>query len=199
MDLGPIREYDPVELDGDVQEASVLLPVVDPPTGPHLLFTKRAEHLKDHPGQMSFPGGGREPEDADRVETALREANEEIGLRPEEAQLHGRLDDFQTISEYVVRPFVGTIPDRSYTPNDGEVAEITVLALSELIDHSNYDSECRDHPRYGEIQLHFFRVDGYTVWGATANILVQFLELATDWTPPSELDCATGHGTDLPT
>ncbi|MFW6018928.1 MAG: NUDIX hydrolase [Halapricum sp.] len=199
MDLGAIREYDPVELDGDVREASVLVPILDRSTGPHLLFTKRADHLEDHPGQMSFPGGGREPEDTDRVETALREANEEIGLRPGEAQLYGRLDDFETVSEYVVRPFVGTIPDRAYAPNDGEVAEITTFPLSALLDRRNHESECRDHPRYGEIQLHFFYVDGYTVWGATANMLVQFLELATDWTPPSGPDCAADHGADLPT
>ncbi|QSG07263.1 NUDIX hydrolase [Halapricum desulfuricans] len=199
MDLGPIREYDPIDIDGDAREASVLLPIVDRPTGPHLLFTKRADHLENHPGQMSFPGGRREPEDDNRVETALREANEEIGLRPTEARLHGRLDDLETVSAYVVRPYVGTIPDRSYTPNDGEVAEITVLSLSGILDPNNHESECRDHPRYGEIQLHYFRVDGYTVWGATANILVQFLELTTDWRAPGELDCATSHETDLTT
>jgi len=191
MDLGAIREYEPSELDGDAREASVLLPVIDRSSGPHLLFTKRAEHLEDHPGQMSFPGGGREPEDEDRVATVVREANEEIGLEPPEVQLHGRLDDFETVSEYVVRPFVGTIPDRPYTPNDGEVAEITALPLSGLLDRENHESECREHPRYGDIQLHFFHVNGYTVWGATANILVQFLELVADWQPPSQADCAT--------
>ncbi|QSG10228.1 NUDIX hydrolase [Halapricum desulfuricans] len=199
MDLGPIREYDPADLDGDAREASVLLPIVDRPTGPHLLFTKRADHLENHPGQMSFPGGRREPEDDDRVETALREAREEIGLRPIEARLHGRLDDLETVSAYVVRPYVGTIPDRSYTPNDGEVAEITVLPLSGILDSDNHESECRDHPQYGEIQLHYFTVDGYTVWGATADILVQFLELATDWRAPAEPDCAASHETDLTT
>lgn len=197
MDLGPIRSYEPAEIDGEARDASVLIPVFDR-SEPHLLFTKRAEHLSDHPGQMSFPGGGREPEDEDRKATALREANEEIGLRPEEVEIHGRLDDFVTITDYAVRPFVGTIPDRTYAPGDGEVAEIAVLPLSDLLDQDNYESERREHPRYGNIRLHYFHVGGYTVWGATANILVQFLDLATDWTTPSKVDRVVDHDADFP-
>jgi len=198
MDLGPIRAHDPAVVDGDAREASVLVPIVDRASGPHILFTKRADHLSDHPGQMSFPGGGRESEDADRTATALREANEEIGLRPEEVEIHGRLDDFETITDYAVRPFVASIPDREYTPCDAEVAEITVLPLSALIDPENYESEQRDHPRYGRIRLHFFHVEGYTVWGATAEMLVQFLELATDWKLPPEPDRVVDADADLP-
>ncbi|WP_459192763.1 NUDIX hydrolase [Halosimplex sp. J119] len=212
MDLSRVRERDPVglrsedgpteadsdRLTGDEREAAVLAPIVTRDGDEHVLFTKRADHLPDHPGQMSFPGGGREPEDDDLLATALREAYEEIGLRSEEAETVGRLDDIRTITDYLVRPFVVRIPDREYRPADGEVAEVAVLPVAGLTDLDNYESERRDHPHYGEIRLHFFHVDGYTVWGATANMLVQLLELTTDWELPPEPDHAVDADADLP-
>jgi len=102
------------------------------------------------------------------------------------------------VTRYGVRPFVARVPDRTYTPDEREVAEITVLPISGLTDLANYDSERRDHPHYGDIRLHFFRVDGYTVWGATARILVQFLRIATDWKMPPEVDRVVDPDADFP-
>ncbi|QLH82631.1 NUDIX hydrolase [Halosimplex pelagicum] len=211
MDLSRVRERDPVglpaegsradgsdRLTGEEREAAVLAPVLTRDGADHVLFTKRADHLSDHPGQMSFPGGGREPEDDDLLATALREAGEEVGLRPEEAEVVGRLDDIRTITDYLVRPFVARVADREYLPGDEEVAEVAVLPVAGLIDPDNYESERRDHPHYGEIRLHFFRVDGFTVWGATANMLVQLLELTTDWELPPEPDHTVDADADLP-
>ncbi|WP_123538993.1 NUDIX hydrolase [Halosimplex salinum] len=211
MDLSRVRERDPVglapsdspperneRLTGDEREAAVLAPVVTSDGDDHVLFTKRADHLTDHPGQMSFPGGGREPVDDDLLATALREANEEVGLRADEVDVAGRLDDIRTITDYVVRPFVARVADRSYRPTDAEVAEIAVLPVVGLTDLGNYESERRDHPHYGEIRLHFFHVDGFTVWGATANMLVQLLELTTDWELPPEPDHTVDADADLP-
>ncbi|MBX0293460.1 NUDIX hydrolase [Haloarcula nitratireducens] len=198
MDFDRLAAHDPVEVTDEEREAAVVVPVVSRSDGEGILFTKRADHLPDHPGQMSFPGGGREPEDDDLLGTALREANEEIGLDPQAAHVVGRLDDIRTITHYSVRPFVARIPDREYLPGDGEVAEIVVLPLSELTDLDNYESEHRDHPHYGEIRLHFFYVNGYTVWGATARMFVQLLELATDWEMPPEPDRYAGPDDDLP-
>mgnify|MGYP000681132686 CR=1 FL=1 len=188
MDLGPVAEHDPAVVTAP-REAAVLVGIVEKPSGSHLLFTRRADHLDDHPGQMSFPGGGYEPTDLDLEETALREAREEVGLAPSEATIVGRLDDIRTVSEYAIRPFVGYVPDRSYEPNDGEVAEIAVLSVAALTDPENYETECRDHPDHGSVQLHYFHVDGYTVWGATARLLTQLLELTTEWNVPQRLDC----------
>jgi 8-oxo-dGTP pyrophosphatase MutT (NUDIX family) len=198
MDLSGVGRHNAVERTGADREAAVLAPVVRREAGDHLLFTKRADHLGEHPGQMSFPGGGRDPGDADLRATALREANEEIGLRPEEVEIHGRLDDIETVTAYSVRPFVGSVPDREYTPDEREVAEIAVLSVAALTDPANYESERRDHPHYGDIRLHFFHVDGYTVWGATGRMLVQLLELATDWRMPPEVDRVVDPDADLP-
>ncbi|MFB6108828.1 MAG: CoA pyrophosphatase [Haloplanus sp.] len=198
MDLSAVARYAPRTVEGAEREAAVVAPVVPRPDGDALLFTKRADHLGEHPGQMSFPGGGREPSDRDLQSTALREANEEIGLDPTEAEVVGRLDDIETVSEYSVRPFVARVPDREYVPDEREVAEIAVLAVEELTDLDNYESERRDHPYYGEIRLHFFHVRGYTVWGATGRILVQLLELTTDWEAPPEVDRVVGPDADYP-
>lgn len=159
---------------------------------PHLILTKRAEHLGEHPGQMSFPGGGREPVDESIRETALREANEEIGLRASETAVIGRLDDIRTVTEYAVSPFVARVPDRRFERNDAEVAEIVAVPVSAFVDPANYEYEHRSHPHYGEIVVHYFHVGGYTVWGATARILVQFLALSMDWRPPLEAEGLEG-------
>jgi 8-oxo-dGTP pyrophosphatase MutT (NUDIX family) len=198
MDLSGVRRHEPTTVNDQEREAAVIAPVVDRDAEPHLLFTKRADHLSDHPGQMSFPGGGREPEDGDLWATALREADEEIGLTSPEVEQVGRLDDIRTVTRYSVRPFVAQIPDRDYEPGDEEVAEIAILPLSGIMDLTNYESERRDHPYYGEIRLHFFYVDGYTVWGATARMLVQFLDLATEWEMPTDVDRVVDPDADFP-
>lgn len=186
--LDRIRDHEPVPSAAGEREAAVLVPVVERNGEPHLLFIKRADHLGEHAGQMSFPGGGREPSDETLLATALREADEEVGMNADGVEVIGRLDDIGTVSSYSVRPFVARVPDQTWIPDEREVAEVVLLPLSELTALSNYESERRDHPHYGDIRLHFFRVDGYTVWGATGRMLVQFLELATDWRMPPEVD-----------
>ena len=198
MDLSGVSDHEASAVTDEEREAAVLAPVIERSAGPHLLFTKRADHLGEHAGQMSFPGGGREPSDTDLEATALREAKEEISLEPAEAAIVGRLNDIHTVTRYGVRPFVARVPDRPYTPEEREVAEIAVLPIVGLTDRSNYDSERRDHPHYGDIRLHFFRVDGYTVWGATARMVVQFLRLATDWEMPPEPDRVVDPDADFP-
>jgi len=197
MELAGVRDHDPDAVTDQPREAAVLVPVFDG-LEPRILFTKRADDLSDHPGQMSFPGGGREPEDESLLRTALREAQEEIGLDPRAVNVVGRLDDIRTVSHYSVRPFVGRIPDRGYQPGDEEVAEVVALPVDGLTDLDNYESERRDHPHYGEIRIHFFHVDGYTVWGATGRILIQLLELTTDWRVPAEPDRTVDPDADLP-
>ena len=196
MDLSRVVAHEPAVIEDEVHDAAVLAPVIERDGVAHLLFTKRADHLGEHPGQMAFPGGGREPGDGTLYDTAVREADEEIGLRREEVELVGRLDDIRTVTRYAVTPFVARVPDRAYVPDDREVAEIAVLPVPALADLANYESERRDHPHYGEVRIHFFHVDGYTVWGATARILVQLLELTTDWRAPETVDRVVEHDPD---
>jgi len=198
MDLTGIRRYTPSHVASADREAAVLAPIIQQGDQYEILFTKRSEHLGTHPGQMSFPGGGREPEDSDLQATALREANEEIGLRAADAEIIGAVDDKETVTHYLVRPFVGLIPDREYTRDEYEVAEIVRLGVDELIDRRNYESEFRDHPEYGPLRIHYFHVDGYTVWGATGEMLAQLLELTTAWEIPAEVDRVTDPDAELP-
>ena len=196
MELGRVADHVPREVTDEPRDAAVLAAVVTRETASaaedderdYLLLTKRADHLGEHAGQMSFPGGGREPSDADLRATALREAEEEIGLRAEEAEVVGRIDDIRTTSGYAVTPYVARVPNREYAPDEREVAEIAVLPVAAFLDPDNYEVEHREHPRYGEAVVHFFHVGGYTVWGATGRIVVQLLELTTDWQAPDRID-----------
>jgi 8-oxo-dGTP pyrophosphatase MutT (NUDIX family) len=184
MDLGPLRDRDPALVSDPDRAAAVLVPVSEGPTGPELVFIERAATLAEHAGEMSFPGGGAEPFDRDRQATAVRESGEEIGLRPEEIGFAGRLDDVRTTTGYAVSPFVAWVPPRRYEPGDGEVASVVSLPVDAFLDAENHAFEPREHPEYGHVPVHHFRVGGYTIWGATARILVQLLSLGTDWSPP---------------
>jgi len=198
MDLSRMAAHAPSTVDDASQQAAVLAPVLTREGDCHVLFTKRAEHLGEHPGQMSFPGGSREPEDGSLRTTALREADEEIGLRGAEVTVAGRLDDIRTVTGYSVRPFVGRVPDRAYDPDEREVAEVVALPVRSLADLANYESERRDHPVYGPHRIHYFRVGAYTVWGATGVMLTQLLELTTDWCAPEEPDREVDADADFP-
>jgi 8-oxo-dGTP pyrophosphatase MutT (NUDIX family) len=197
MDLGSVADHTPSVIEDEDRDAAVLVPIVDRPDGPAILFIKRSDRLGQHPGQMGFPGGGREPSDADLYATALREVNEEIGMQAHEVDAVGRLDDIRTISNYAVSPFVARVPDRQYEPDGFEVDEVVVLPLAGLTDLENYEAERREHPQYGDVLIHFFHVDGYTVWGATGSILVQFLTMSTDWRPPEGVDYVVDPDVDL--
>lgn len=199
MDLTGVARHSPSRLADADREAGVLVPVIEREGDVSVLFTKRAEHLGEHPGQMSFPGGSREPVDVDLEATALREAHEEIDLPPEAATVVGSLDDIETVTRYIVRPFVARVPERTYIADEREVAEIVRLPLAGLTDRANYESERREHPEYGPLRVHFFHVDGYTVWGATGEMLVQLLELTTDWRMPRAVDRVVDPDAELPT
>lgn len=165
----------------DGREAAVLVPVVERPAGYHLVFTKRGDDLTEHAGQMSFPGGSRESVDANPFETATREANEEIGLAATDVRRIGELDDIRTTTDYVVRPYVSRVPDRTFTPDGIEVAEIAILPVNAFLDPTNYECNRRTTPSGAERRVHSFSVDGYRVWGATGQLVVQLLELTTNW------------------
>lgn len=180
MDLGRIEGRTGLRRD-DGREAAVLVPIVDRPSGLYLVFTKRSDQLSEHPGQMSFPGGSREPVDADRFETAIREAREEIALPTDRVDPVGELDDIKTTTEYVVRPIVARVPDVEFDPDGVEIVEVPVLPVSSFLSGQNYNHSIHTTPAGTERVVHSFDIDGYRIWGATGQLVVQLLELTTDW------------------
>ena len=166
--------------------AAVLVPLLPRPEGLHVLFTERSKELRSHAGQISFPGGGIDATDADAATAALREAREEVGLDPRHVEIIGQLDDCPTfVTGYVILPVVGVVDPLAFTaagrypwtPSAAEIASIHELPLDAFLDPKNRRVEQR--LREGEpYELTWYTVGGATVWGATARILRQLLELA---------------------
>jgi len=165
--------------DRDCREAGVLA-LLYPDDEPHLVLTVRRDDLPDHPGQVSFPGGQREAGEA-LPETALREANEEVNLSPEPVRLIGALTPlFVPPSNFCVHPFVGTLDHRpDLRPTDREVGAILHVPVAHLLDPETRVVET--WTLHGtEIDVPFYRVDDYTVWGATAMMLSELLACVGD-------------------
>lgn len=156
----------------DAIAAAVLMPIVNRPSGPTLLLTQRTDHLADHAGQVSFPGGRAEPEDVDRIDTALREAAEEIGLAPRHVEVLGLLPEYWTITGYRVTPVVGWIePPISLILDRYEVAEAFEVPLDFLMDPASHEQ--RSYEYQGRSRSFFaMPYDGRLIWGATAAMIV---------------------------
>lgn len=157
---------------GLLTPASVLVPLVQRREGLNVLLTRRTEHLRDHAGQISFPGGRAEPEDATSIDTALREAAEEIGLAPDHVEVLGLLPEYWTITGYRVTPVVGWIePPFSLTLDSFEVAEAFEVPLAFLMDPSSHERRSYDYK--GQRRSYFaMPYDGRLIWGATAAMIV---------------------------
>lgn len=160
--------------------AAVLVPVVNHPDGPTLLFTQRTAHLHDHAGQISFPGGRVDDGDADRVATALREAEEETGIDRERVQIIGRLPDFDIQTGFRVTPVVGWVePPFELNPDPFEVAEIFEVPLEFFLDPENHRRH-RDELN-GRIRHYYSMPYGErNIWGATAGMLYSLYRILTD-------------------
>ncbi len=159
--------------------AAVLVPLFKKGEDCHLLFTKRSDEVKYHKGEISFPGGVVDEEDLELVNTALREAHEEIGLRESDVQIIGILDDIVTVTEFIVTPIVGLIPyPYPLKVSEREISELIEVPLSSLLD-GNCFSE-REIFRGGQKEIVYsYQYGKHTIWGATARILKQFLDVIT--------------------
>ena len=152
--------------------AAVLVPIVDHPSGLTVIFTKRTTHLKAHSGQVSFPGGRAEPEDPTPEFTALREAQEEIGLALERVEVLARLPEYRTRTGFRVTPVVGLLtPPVALTPDPREVEEVFEVPLAFLLDPKNHRRETREL-QGRTVGYYVMRYENRTIWGATAGMLV---------------------------
>ena len=152
--------------------AAVLVPLVERPAGLTVLLTERAQTLKDHAGQISFPGGRIEPEDADAWAAALREAYEEIGLAPNLVEFAGYLPDHYVISGFRVTPVVGFVsPDYELRVAAAEVHDVFEVPLEFILDAANHTFRQR---KFGDIliDVHDIPYQGRNIWGATAGMLM---------------------------
>ena len=167
-----------IDSDQTAKRAAVLVPFFEHEAEYHLLFTLRTSNLPTHKGDVSFPGGRYHADDVSLLHTALRESEEEVGLKQADVQIIGPLDDLRTrTSNYVITPYVGMIPyPYDFQPSAWEVAEIFSVPFVFLEDLSNLNDETWAHD--GEtIPIQTYRYQGYKIWGATQRMIQNLLEI----------------------
>ena len=157
--------------------AAVLVPLFKKGEDCHVLFTRRSDQVKYHKGEVSFPGGVVDEGDLELISTALREAHEEIGLKKSDVQIIGILDDIVTITEFIVTPIVGLFPyPYPFKVSEGEIAELIEVPFSFLVGEECFSE--REIIRGGQKEVVYaYQYEKHIIWGATARILKQFLDL----------------------
>lgn len=161
--------------DEPLTPAAVLFPIVLRPEQPTVLLTQRTSHLRDHGGQVSFPGGRVEEADTSPVHTALRETEEEVGMAPERVEVVGFLPEYRTSTGFRITPVVGFVqPPFVVRPDPFEVAEVFEVPLAFLLDAANHQRHSRE---WRGRERHFFAMPygDYFIWGATAGMIVSLV------------------------
>ena len=180
LDAGEVRPRTP---DADARRAAVLVPILQTPGGARVVYTLRTDGLRDHAGQVSFPGGSVDPGDGSLLETALREAEEEVDLRRDLVEVVGELEDmYVPPSRFLVKPFVALLPpEAEMVLAPDEVEAIFSVGLDELMSPENLRTEVWE--REGRsIEVPLFAVGGHEIWGATAAMTANLLvRLGWDW------------------
>lgn len=150
--------------------AAVLIPIIERENGLAVILTQRSSKLRHHPGQISFPGGRHDADDNDLVTTALREAEEEIGLARDDVEIIGQLQDYPVISNFLVRPYIGFItPKDHFVRQRSEVADIFEVPLIDILHQPNHFVYKLRRFIYPEI--YFIPYQQRNIWGATAGML----------------------------
>ena len=160
--------------------AAVLLPLYLKDGECHLLFNRRTQSVERHKGEISFPGGTRDPEDKDQLDNALRETWEEMGIRREDVRILGRLDDTLTHTGFAVSSFVGAIPyPYPFVPSPSEIAEVLEVPVAHLLTPANQREEVAWLD--GALaKMYSYTYGRHLIFGATAHIVDDFLELVRE-------------------
>ena len=169
LNQGMRAEAPPLEA---LTPAAVLVPIVGHAGAPTILLTKRTDHLRDHAGQVSFPGGRVEMADEGPVDTALRETDEEVGIDRSHVEIVGHLANYETRTGFSVTPVVGYVrPGFELKLDRFEVAAAFEVPLEYVLDPRNHERQSRE---WQGVERHFYviRYDDYFIWGATAGMLV---------------------------
>jgi 8-oxo-dGTP pyrophosphatase MutT (NUDIX family) len=158
--------------------AAVLVPIFFKENEYHILLTQRSHHVLHHKGEISFPGGKRSKSDSSYLETALRESWEEIRLNPKDTEILGELDDVQTTNTgFIISPFIAFIPyPYEFVKDTFEIKEILDIPVSSLLETCNLGKELPISTDESETK-YCFNYQGMVIWGATAKILNQLLEI----------------------
>lgn len=178
-----IQQQPKFDTERDARPAAVLLPLYQERDIWHLLFTRRTEFVESHRGQVSFPGGVIDSEDESPTQAALREIQEEVGIRPEDIDILGMLEPLLTTTQYAITPIVGTFPwPYDLRLNRDEVASVFGVSLEWLADKNNLEVRQRDFPvSGGSIPVYYFKpYQGEIIWGATALLTLNLLRLVED-------------------
>lgn len=157
--------------------AAVLVPLIESPAGYSVMLTQRTPDLKEHAGQIAFPGGRLEPGDPDLIACALRETEEETGLSRRAVEVLGVLDPYVTITGYEVTPVVGAVtPPFNLAPDPIEVAQVFEVPLSFLMDPQNHQRVEREH---NGIRRAYYAMPygSHYIWGATAGMILNMYEI----------------------
>jgi len=179
-----LRKYKPYRIsDHSVLPAAVMILLLNREEIPHLIFTKRTDTVETHKGQISFPGGVKDLQDKSLLDTAKRETYEEIGIQPALISDLGQLDDFFTVTDFVVSPFAGYIDSPfEYKINTHEVAHILEVPLAVFLRDDDFEIKKWEHQ--GTIyDVFFYHYQDQVIWGATAYILNRFIETVFAYNP----------------
>jgi 8-oxo-dGTP pyrophosphatase MutT (NUDIX family) len=172
--------FQPSSLDGgERMRASVLIPILMKDDETHILLTKRTQTVKYHKGEISFPGGMYEEGDGDALTTAIRESTEEIGVKPEDVEIVGRLNDTNTFTGFVITPYVGIIPfPYDFALSFGEVSYLIYLPFSYLMtsEYQIEPTELNGKNRHAPAIYY----EGERIWGATCRMLLQLRRILED-------------------
>ena len=169
------KEAPKIEVD-DLTRSAVMLLLMNKDNNAHVLLTKRSMKVETHKGHMSLPGGAFDNDDKNLLETALRETNEEVGIKPGDIEIIGELGDFLTISGFHVNAFVGAINyPCKYDVNFDEIAECVEVPLSIFVNRE-YDRIEQMRYKGVDLEVYYYYHKGFEIWGLTARILTEFAE-----------------------